>query len=99
MLRFYFPYNNTVWRRLITHLIDLTDSLIIFVLNTGECGIFSHWLFDLVRYSGRGWSKELLAREVLAEIPDQLLSYMKSKGFQPPHHAIAAADQQQPSAA
>ena len=31
------------------------------------------------------WSKEALAKEVLAEIPDQLLSYMKSKGFQPPN--------------
>jgi hypothetical protein len=33
------------------------------------------------------WSKELLAKEVLAEIPDQLLSYMKSKGFEPPQPA------------
>jgi len=33
------------------------------------------------------WSKELLAKEVLAEIPGQLLSYMKSKGYQPPHPA------------
>jgi hypothetical protein len=39
--------------------------------------------------AGRGWSKELLAREVLAEIPDQLLSYMKSKGFQPPNLTAA----------
>jgi hypothetical protein len=30
------------------------------------------------------WCKEQLAREVLAEIPDQLLLYMKSKGFKPP---------------
>jgi len=30
------------------------------------------------------WSKERLAKEVLAEIPGQLLSYMKSRGFQPP---------------
>ena len=44
-------------------------------------------------FAGRGWSKELLAREVLAEIPDQLLSYMKSKGFQPPKAAAAAAPQ------
>ena len=43
--------------------------------------------------AGRGWSKELLAREVLAEIPDQLLSYMKSKGFQPPKAAAAVAPQ------
>ena len=33
------------------------------------------------------WSKNLLAKEVLAEIPGQLLSYMKSKGFQPPNPA------------
>jgi len=33
------------------------------------------------------WSKHLLAKEVLAEIPAQLLSYMKSKGFQPPNPA------------
>jgi len=32
---------------------------------------------------GGSWSKELLAKEVLAEIPDQMLSYMKSKGFKP----------------
>jgi len=31
-----------------------------------------------------GWHKEHLAREVLAEIPGQLLSYMKQKGFPPP---------------
>jgi len=30
------------------------------------------------------WNKELLAREVLAEIPEQLVGYMKSKKFQPP---------------
>ena len=29
------------------------------------------------------WNKELLAREVLYEIPDQLVSYMKSKQFLP----------------
>jgi len=33
------------------------------------------------------WSKALLAKEVLAEIPAQLLSYMKSKGFKPPNPA------------
>ena len=33
------------------------------------------------------WSKQLLAKEVLAEIPGQLLSYMKSKGFTPPNPA------------
>jgi hypothetical protein len=44
-------------------------------------------IFDAL--AGRGWSKELLAREVLAEIPDQLLSYMKSKGFQPPNLTAA----------
>jgi hypothetical protein len=45
--------------------------------------------FDAFFLAGRGWSKELLAREVLAEIPDQLLSYMKSKGFQPPNLTAA----------
>jgi len=29
------------------------------------------------------WNKELLAREVLFEIPDQLVGYMKKKGFKP----------------
>ena len=29
------------------------------------------------------WNKEVLASEVLAEIPDQLLLYMKEKGFKP----------------
>ena len=34
--------------------------------------------------SGGGhWNKELLAREVLAEIPAQLSSYMKKKSFKP----------------
>jgi len=33
------------------------------------------------------WSKQLLAKEVLAEIPAQLLSYMKSKGYKPPNPA------------
>ena len=28
--------------------------------------------------------QELLAKEVLEEIPDQLLGFMKSKGFAPP---------------
>ncbi|XP_023339051.1 copine-8 [Eurytemora carolleeae] len=32
---------------------------------------------------GVGWSKDLLAREVLAELPDQVVGYMKSKGVQP----------------
>jgi hypothetical protein len=30
---------------------------------------------------GYGWSKDLLAKEVLAEIPTQLTSFMKSRGF------------------
>jgi len=38
-------------------------------------------------HANGSWSKEMLAKEVLAEIPDQLLSYMKSKGFQPPQPA------------
>jgi len=29
------------------------------------------------------WSKQLLAKEVLAEIPTQFISFMQSKGFQP----------------
>lgn len=37
--------------------------------------------------SGQGryatWNKQLLAREVLFEIPDQLVGYMKKKGFKP----------------
>ena len=38
-----------------------------------------------VRGSGQHvtWNKELLAREVLAEVPDQLLGYMRKKGFKP----------------
>ena len=51
----------------------------------------SYFFREKIFFAGRGWSKELLAREVLAEIPDQLLSYMKSKGFQPPKAAAAAA--------
>ena len=30
------------------------------------------------------WNREMLAKEVLAEIPDQLVGHMKKKGFQPP---------------
>jgi len=30
------------------------------------------------------WNKELLAREVLFEIPEQLVSYMRAKNFKPP---------------
>jgi len=41
-------------------------------------------------HANGSWSKEMLAKEVLAEIPDQLLSYMKSKGFQPPQPAPQA---------
>merc|ERR1719369_2506022 len=33
--------------------------------------------------SGSTWSKEGLAQEVLAEIPDQLVSYMQAKNFKP----------------
>ena len=38
-----------------------------------------------VRGSGQHvtWNKELLAREVLAEVPEQLLGYMRKKGFKP----------------
>ena len=50
-----------------------------------------HFYRDIVQFvemrkfiqRGGSWSKELLAKEVLAEIPDQMLSYMKSKGFNP----------------
>ncbi|XP_068029654.1 copine-5-like isoform X5 [Anomalospiza imberbis] len=35
---------------------------------------------------GAGLSMAGLAREVLAEIPDQLLSYMKARGIKPPPH-------------
>jgi len=37
-----------------------------------------------------GWSKHLLAKEVLAEIPGQLLSYMNSKGYAPPKAAVTS---------
>lgn len=33
---------------------------------------------------GHTWNKEMLAREVLFEIPDQLVGYMKAKKFKPP---------------
>ena len=32
---------------------------------------------------GGGWSKEMLAKAVLAEIPAQLSGWMKMKAFQP----------------
>merc|ERR1712013_233132 len=35
---------------------------------------------------GSTWSKEALAQEVLAEIPDQLVSYMQGKKFKPLHN-------------
>ena len=40
-------------------------------------------------FSGAGshnatWNKDLLAREVLFEIPEQLVSYMRAKNFKPP---------------
>jgi len=35
---------------------------------------------------GSTWSKEALAQEVLAEIPDQLVSYMQGKNFKPLHN-------------
>jgi len=46
-----------------------------------------------VRGSGAqiSWNKEMLAREVLAEIPDQLVGYMKNKGFKPPEKNNNAA--------
>jgi hypothetical protein len=33
--------------------------------------------------SGVSWNRELLAKEVLAEIPEQIVGHMKRKGFQP----------------
>ena len=35
--------------------------------------------------SSRGWDKELLAREVLAELPDQIVGFMKAGGHRPGH--------------
>ena len=32
---------------------------------------------------GNVWSKEMLAKEVLAEIPDQFVGWMKSRGIMP----------------
>jgi len=40
------------------------------------------------------WNKDLLAREVLFEIPDQLVGYMKSKRFQPLERKSVAGGQQ-----
>merc|ERR1719277_1642621 len=40
-------------------------------------------LRQFIQHNGT-WSKEQLGREVLAEIPTQLLSFMKSKQFPPP---------------
>ena len=33
----------------------------------------------------RGWDKTLLAREVLAELPDQIVGFMKAGGHRPGH--------------
>jgi len=43
---------------------------------------------ELQRFiEGRGhssrWNKDLLSREVLAELPDQIVGYMRAKGFRP----------------
>ena len=35
--------------------------------------------------SSRGWDKELLAREGLAELPDQIVGFMKAGGHRPGH--------------
>lgn len=40
-------------------------------------------LRKFVHGSGHGWNKELLARNLLAEIPGQVLSWMKTNGFKP----------------
>ena len=40
---------------------------------------------ELRRFLGPGnvWSKELLAKEVLAEIPTQFVTWMKARGIKP----------------
>ena len=40
---------------------------------------------ELRKFLGKGnmWSKELLAKEVLAEIPQQFVGWMKSRGIFP----------------
>ena len=54
------------------------------------CLIFGVFNFQFVPFNdfvdprgNIGSSQARLAKEVLAEIPDQFLSYMKSKGFKP----------------
>ena len=42
--------------------------------------------------SGTYWNKEMLAKTVLAEIPGQLSSWMKMKGFKPLHTNIIAGN-------
>ena len=39
----------------------------------------------------RGWDKELLAREVLAELPGQIVDFMKAGGHRPASHGRARA--------
>jgi hypothetical protein len=36
-----------------------------------------------VSVGGRGWDQELLAREVLAEVPDQIVGFMRAGGHRP----------------
>jgi len=36
------------------------------------------------------WNKELLAREVLAELPEQIVGYMQAKGFKPGQGSVHA---------
>ena len=43
--------------------------------------------------SGSLWSKDLLAKNILAEIPAQLSSYMKMKGFKPIQTSLNNTDQ------
>ena len=46
--------------------------------------LFIQILKLIFKKSWQHCTQEQLSKEVLAEIPDQLLGYMKSKGFPPP---------------
>ena len=66
--------------------LDSDDSLLTNAGRTAERDIVQFVEMNkFVRGSGQHitWNREMLAREVLAEIPDQLVGYMKKKGFQP----------------
>merc|ERR1711902_308346 len=64
------------------------------VLDGDNGGLHSHGTFakrDIVQFvelrrfvqPGQRWNKELLAKSVLAEIPSQVCSWMRSNGFKP----------------